>query len=129
MKRRQLLADYQQMKDQYQQPIEDTLNRLFSLGLDPEHVAGMLISYECKGYRGNACDCPVSRFLAPQFPELRFAVHKDAVLARNPFGVEISVPVVPVLSRFIDTFDNGGFPELTLPGEGQILPEWYVGAE
>lgn len=99
---------------------------------DADAVADFLAERGFQGYAGNACNCPVSRFLLASAPGPEGAListYTTAFYMVPEVGTtwleDASEPVcLPgVVVDFIEAFDTGGYPGLDLDAD----PEDVVG--
>jgi hypothetical protein len=109
------LERYRQLVATYELPVKLSLVQLVERGEEPRHVADALSRLGYKGFKGHACECPLSRFLQDRFPDLEFAVHGDSVTVRVDPWVSFTVPTEYPYGAFVRGFDAGLWPELVIP--------------
>lgn len=61
------------------------------------------------GWRGNSCECPLSRFLRHEFPELTFIVHPDSITIRDAALTTFRIELESAYSDFVTKFDQGEY--------------------
>lgn len=101
---------------------EDQIAKLLeALGDTEDQVARTLLAAGHRGVRGNACVCPVAKYLAANgirvgTDEGEAAVDEDQVrIHSEDGGFGEFVDLQPNVQLFISSFDAGRYPDLELP--------------
>jgi hypothetical protein len=85
---------------------------LKSLGTGPNKIAESLKEMKIKGYRAESDQCPITKLIRKQFKNLKGVSSDSATIEFELRGEECAVDVPKAVSKFMDNFDNGGYPEL-----------------
>lgn len=93
---------------------------LAELGNNPDEVAETLMAGEWKGYRHDACHCPVANALSDRFSGYNHVEAAEVgawallVTHGNTSQVIGTAQVTKAIRDFIYAFDRGQYPELEL---------------
>lgn len=85
---------------------------LRSLGDSPNKIANKLAKLGIVGEREESDRCPIAFFIRSHAPGKSITVCSDEIEITN--GEEISITPPAAVTRFVEQFDNGKFPELEL---------------
>lgn len=92
---------------------EQLLNELNSLG-SADAIADFLAKHDAKGYIGEAGSCPVANYLEDKLDKGVIVTDQNITIS-NGETLVLGTPVF--VADFINEFDNGSYPNLSLDDE------------
>lgn len=90
---------------------------LEELGCTPEEVRETIKSINIKGAAGNGKSCVIAKYINRKIFGLNASVTRGAVHFTDENGKATFVRHPVQITKFIDSFDKGEFPELVNKGE------------
>jgi len=86
---------------------------LKSLGTGPNKIADYLKEMKIKGYRTDSDRCPITKLIRKKFQNLKNVGSDSETIEFILRGEDCVVQTPKAVSKFMNKFDNGDYPELT----------------